>query len=244
LLEELQKKSVDWRCATRDERKVSSSRPSSAPPRRTRHDPRRDATHRRLLDAAREIMRESGLGGLSKAELCRRAGIHRSGFYAHFPDVESVAVAVAEEVSNAVVARDAEIRHSVEAAMSPGPEASVVGIRKVLQAYLNDPDSTVLALVNRSVPGPLGDVGRRAVARQVEMLAEELYLQAVQAGLRTRSLDEMRLLARFVCDAVLSAVLLLHEQPDQDLEKVATVTGEAIFYGVSRRIARLIREQA
>jgi len=76
------------------------------------------------------------------------------------------------------------------------------------------------------------------------MLAEELYLQAVQAGLRTRSLDEMRLLARFICDAVLSAVMLLLQQPELDLNKVAKVTGEALYYGVSGRIRRLIREQA
>lgn len=220
-----------------------TSAPSDAP-RRTRHDPRRDATHRRLLDAAREIMRESGLGGLNKAELCRRAGIHRSGFYAHFPDVEAVAVAVAEEVSDAVVARDAEIRRSVESAMAPGPEASVVGITRVLKAYTQDPDSMVLALMNRGANGPLGEVGKRAVARSVEMLAEELYLQAVQGGLRTRRLDEMRLLARFICDAVLSAMMLLLEQPELELEKVARVTGEALYFGVSGRITRLIREQA
>jgi AcrR family transcriptional regulator len=54
-------------------------------------------TRQALLDAALRLMQRQSLSGLSLREVARGAGIVPAGFYRHFPDLESLGVALTEQ---------------------------------------------------------------------------------------------------------------------------------------------------
>jgi len=51
---------------------------------------RGEETHNRILDAALEAFAQEGYDDTSVAEICRRAGVTKGGFYHHFPSKQSV----------------------------------------------------------------------------------------------------------------------------------------------------------
>ena len=53
--------------------------------------PRSEATRRRLLIAAAELMRESGFNDLKVADICKRAGFAHGTFYLHWQDRRGIA---------------------------------------------------------------------------------------------------------------------------------------------------------
>jgi AcrR family transcriptional regulator len=58
---------------------------------------RKRQTRQALLTAALQLGEHQSLGSLSLREVTRAVGIVPAGFYRHFPDMESLGVAVAEE---------------------------------------------------------------------------------------------------------------------------------------------------
>lgn len=54
-------------------------------------------TRQSLLDAALRLTSDHSLGSLSLREVSRQAGIVPAGFYRHFPDMESLGVALVEQ---------------------------------------------------------------------------------------------------------------------------------------------------
>lgn len=60
--------------------KSAARHPSAAP----RPSHRREATRRRLLDAARRVFAERGFHGASVEEICEQAGFTRGAFYSNF----------------------------------------------------------------------------------------------------------------------------------------------------------------
>lgn len=52
---------------------------------------------RRILDAAQEILRREGSGGLTLEAVARQAGVSRGGLLYHFPTMEELAGAVVED---------------------------------------------------------------------------------------------------------------------------------------------------
>ncbi len=76
----------------------------SQPPRvRRTQQERREQTIRRLLDAARESLIEVGYARTSIQQICSRAGVSHGGLFRHFPTRMALIVAVADEVSNALI---------------------------------------------------------------------------------------------------------------------------------------------
>ena len=57
---------------------------------------RREATRRRLLDAAREVFAERGVIGGTVEDICEHAGYTRGAFYSNFTDKDEVLVALVE----------------------------------------------------------------------------------------------------------------------------------------------------
>lgn len=73
-------------------------------PRRTQAE-RREATIRKVLDAARESLVESGYAGTSMQIVATRAGVSIGGLFRHFPTREALMVAVGEDVARQMLAR-------------------------------------------------------------------------------------------------------------------------------------------
>lgn len=74
------------------------------PPRRTQGQ-RREATIRKLLDAATGALIELGYAEASVQEVCKRAGVSTGGLFRHFPTREALMVAVGDDVAAQILAR-------------------------------------------------------------------------------------------------------------------------------------------
>lgn len=75
----------------------------------------KDQTHRRIVQTAARAFRRHGLEGVGIAELMKKAGLTHGGFYAHFPDRDTlVAEATAagyEEAAERLLTHLAESPH-------------------------------------------------------------------------------------------------------------------------------------
>jgi AcrR family transcriptional regulator len=79
-----------------------------------RHRRRREATHRRLLDGARELVEELPWSQISVELISERAGLGRSGFYKHFHDKRELLFALIEELGAELSAVPAGWQQSAE----------------------------------------------------------------------------------------------------------------------------------
>ncbi len=64
--------------------------------RSTIQSPERGSARIRLLEAARDLIREKGYAGTSVDDLCRAAGVTKGAFFYHFADKAALGVAAAE----------------------------------------------------------------------------------------------------------------------------------------------------
>jgi AcrR family transcriptional regulator len=116
------------------------------------HDPRATRTHAALTSALILLMQTRQLREISISELVEAAGIHRTTFYGHYPDLLAFAAAVGQDAVNQLVA-----------ASQAGPER----IRQLL-AHIQEHRP-----LYRLVFGPL-DVGfRRALQQRAEAFVRD-----------------------------------------------------------------------
>jgi len=76
-------------------------------PRPTKRDPDRGNARTRLLDAARDVIRQKGFAATTIDDLCKHAGVTKGAFFHHFKSKEALGVAAARywaETTNAVFA--------------------------------------------------------------------------------------------------------------------------------------------
>lgn len=64
-------------------------------PRPTKHTPERGNARTRLLEAARDIVRQKGFAATSVDDLCQSAGVTKGAFFHHFKTKEALGVAAA-----------------------------------------------------------------------------------------------------------------------------------------------------
>lgn len=87
------------------------------PVRRTQTQ-RKEETLRKLFDATRESLIEVGYANTSVSQICKRSGVSHGGLFRHFKSRLDLIIAVAQDVSNALIdvyqARFAGLQHSKE----------------------------------------------------------------------------------------------------------------------------------
>jgi AcrR family transcriptional regulator len=72
---------------------------TSRPDVRERHLRQRQATHRRLLDAARALLEEQPWSQISIEQIADRAGVTRTAFYKHFSDQQALLLELLDELA-------------------------------------------------------------------------------------------------------------------------------------------------
>lgn len=87
----------------------------------------KEATRRRILDAASQVFRERGLAETGVDEVMRRAGLTHGGFYAHFRDKTELIVEACAAAFDAAVPN----LERIAAAATPGARA-----RLLIDSYL------------------------------------------------------------------------------------------------------------
>ena len=151
-------------------------------------------TRQRLLDAAIEILSESGSSKLSTGNIARRAGVAQPTFYVHFRDKDELLRTLAE--SNVELMR-APLRQA-RANLGQGAEPVRSAFRIPLDAMLNHPELFVLSLRERlDDASPFG-----ARARELtDELKADLRDDLVALGVEQRTKRQREKLA-LVVDAL------------------------------------------
>jgi AcrR family transcriptional regulator len=135
---------------------------------------RREATIRKVLDAAIEIIIESGYAGTSMQLVATRAGVSIGGLFRHFPTREALMVAVGRDVARQILARYTHAFGSLHGTAEPIVLALEL-LRDTCRSRINQ---VWLELVHASrtdaaLKKALAPVGKD-YARRIEALAREL----------------------------------------------------------------------
>jgi AcrR family transcriptional regulator len=122
-----------------------------------RRSARREATRRRVLDAAREVVAERGVYGATVEEICERAGFTRGAFYSNFADMDDVLDAVIEREHGRLLAHlDASVAEIERELTVPGDLPSML--------------AGIVDRITRSVP----------LDRQLSLVLTELEILAIR----------------------------------------------------------------
>lgn len=143
-------------------------------PRRTQAE-RREATMRKVLDAASETLVESGYAGTSMQIVATRAGVSIGGLFRHFPTREALMVAVGEDVASRILAK---YTSAFESLHGTEEDPLVLALRLLRDTCRSRINQVWLELVHACRTDPalrkeLAPVGKR-YARQIEDLARAL----------------------------------------------------------------------
>lgn len=142
---------------------VKRTAPAETAPARSRAD-----TRRRLLEAAVALFAESGLHGVTSAQIARRAGVATGTFYLHFADKE----ALFHEIAFAALA---ELRARQDRASAGLP----IGSRDYLRArteelidFAAEQRELILMVFGRAESAGLADEVREAVVPEIQRWLE------------------------------------------------------------------------
>lgn len=184
----------------------SKSKPASG----TARSPRGDATRKRLLEAAVELLEEGGYAAASVAAIAERSGVAAGALYRHFPSKAELFVEVFR------VTAEEELAALYEASVVPG------GAMEKLDAIVRQFTGSVLArprlawALGYEPVDPLVDAERLAYRQNYrERLAELL-----QMGIGGGELPEQ--------DAELSAAALIGAISEALVSPLSPVAGEDI----------------
>lgn len=194
---------------------------SLRPARRTQEE-RREATIRKLLDAATEALIEVGYAGASVQEICARAGVSHGGLFRHFATREALMVAVADDVGHQLMARYRESFEALRDAEEP-LELALRLVQSACRTRINQAWFELLtaARSNARLRKALAPLAARYYA-EITALARELLPDLAAALGPVFDLVVDTVIATFDGDAVHRFVL---KQPAHDEQRLALLLG-------------------
>jgi TetR/AcrR family transcriptional regulator, fatty acid biosynthesis regulator len=125
-------------------------------------------TRRRLLDAAAQLLGESGYGGLAASAVSRAAGVAQPTFYVHFRDKDDLVRALADERIGGLRSRLREARERLR--LGEGVDAVRETFRIPLQTFLENP--AIFRVYARELHEPESPVGEKARTLREELLRD------------------------------------------------------------------------
>lgn len=142
-----------------------------AEPARRTQQARREATIRKLLDAAAETLIELGYAEASVQRICERAELSQGALFRHFATREALMIAVGEDVGAQILAR----YRKRFTASEPQLATALVLVREACRSRLNQAwyELAIAARTSPSLRAGLEPVARRYY-EQITLLAREL----------------------------------------------------------------------
>ncbi len=180
-------------------------------------------TRQALLEAALCLMDNQSLGSLSLREVARTAGIAPAGFYRHFPNIESLGVALVEQALTGV-------RTTLRAARIGLADSEEI-IRRSVDVLAREvhahPRQFRFMIRER-----FGGVGRvsAAIREQLRLAADELAGELRSNAIPTTATvdrwrpEDLRMVTEMIVNhMVLTAAAILDaERPEAEVEVLAT----------------------
>jgi TetR/AcrR family transcriptional regulator, transcriptional repressor for nem operon len=173
----------------------------------------KEATHERIVETAARVIRRSGYGGTSVADIMKEAGLTHGGFYAHFASREAMLAEAADRAGAEAVSLSTRV-----AAEAP-PEQ---GLDWLLRAYLSEehlknPEiGCPVAALGSEMPRQAPEV-RRAATRRIKEMIDVIARQSPDWGqpgahenalVTAATMVGALIMARAVDDSKLSDALL------------------------------------
>lgn len=179
----------------------------------TRKNARGEATCARVLDCARELLREQGYPGLSIARVCERAEVSPTSVYWHFGDKAGLMAAVLAHVS----------RHHAEhiAAAVPAARSSKAAAQQTLAAIrelvLTQPLGALTGVAvlaeGKHVSRELLKGLRRTRDQERVMISQQL---TAAGGAWARSAEDLAIIATAVTNYAAICYRLDHDEREVD----------------------------
>ncbi|MEV6317939.1 TetR/AcrR family transcriptional regulator [Streptomyces sp. NPDC051776] len=189
---------------------------------------RRNATRRKILDAARDLFARQGIDATSTEALLKAAGVSRGAMYHHFASREDLVAAVYEEEAAAAIARAADRVPDDATALERLVAGSLAWLEEVSRPE-------VARIVVEDGPAALG--WRRC--RQIE---ERYSLGEVGGALRRAAeageirVDSVEVTARLINAVLGEAVLvMIGARPGADDRTSVESTLRALLTGLAVR---------
>ena len=128
----------------------------------------RAETRRRLLEAAIALFAESGLHGVTSAQIARRAGVATGTFYLHFADKE----ALFHEIAFAALAELRARQERASAGLALGSREYVRARTEEFLAFAEDKRELIRMVFGRAESAGLADEVREAVVPEIQRWLE------------------------------------------------------------------------
>lgn len=197
---------------TRPAQPSGTTRPGGAAA--ARAEPRARRTREKVMAAFLEAAPELSLENLTVAELCRRAGVHRVTFYAHWPDIDTLAVEVFAEL----IDRIADVPDTVADAAGSAADLSATYLRalRLELAGIREHRATFNSLFSSN-----NDAGLRRHLTAVHQARAELAIEHLKQHGVTVPDGPHGYAAAFIAGGVVAALAMWAAASDDDLAKAA-----------------------
>lgn len=189
--------------------------------------------HRAMIDAALELVRESGPKGLTLRGAARRAGVSPAAPYRHFADREALLAAVALEGFTDLVLRLEEIAGAID---DPVERLHRLGVAYVVFATEDPARYRVMFgddIPDRSAHPALDEMARRAFAHLATAVTDGHTAGRLEGGERA-----VTLLSWSVVHGLASLLLDGQARIPTDTETVEAVSeqlGRLLLSGITKR---------
>ena len=124
----------------------------------------RAETRRRLVEAGTVLFAESGLHGVTSAQIARRAGVATGTFYLHFADKE----ALFREIAFGALAELRARQERASSGLVPGSREYLRVRTEELIAFAADKRELILMVFGRAESAGLADQVREAVVPEIQ----------------------------------------------------------------------------
>jgi len=180
----------------------------------------REAVHRGILDAARELFVAEGYRHVSIRKIAERIEYSPAAIYGYFPSKDDIFFALAEEGFHLLYGERAS--YDELAAMPPLERIRAI-FSHLYQFSLNHPEYFALMFIDRDVPRISREYERFAFAREMKAHLVEQFRECIDQGLlpgSTSPYAAFRLLAAAVVGV---AVMRLSDRlaPGEDADAIA-----------------------
>ena len=194
---------------------------TAGPPRALTREEAKLITRRRLLDAAAQLLGESGYGGLAASAVARAAGVAQPTFYVHFRDKDDLVRALADERIGGLRTRLKEARERVR--RGEGIDAVRETFRIPLETFLENPG--IFRIYARELHERESPIGAKARSLRDELrrdLAEDLAGFGLPSSTRTER-EQLEMTAEAMIGQVEALGLALVERRYESLDDVVEV---------------------
>lgn len=171
---------------------------------------RSEATRRKIIDAAIEVFGEVGYASAARAAIIERAGMTKGALYHHFDSMDSLASAIIEEGSGAVL----DTFRAMCESSSPGLENMIHGMFAAAEVLASDKVARVAEQLTFAL-GEFNESASRVYADWLESMAAQASRASAEGDLK-EGLDP-GVVSESLVGAMLGTRLLVGATADGDL---------------------------